>query len=107
MKKTALLLFFVLAIPVLAWAQSITVTNPVSGQQYCMFKQQWIYWEKSGAMANTVNIFFMHPNGQSVIRTIATNAPNNGHYRWDGAASNPGSYMYTFAGPGKYDFRNQ
>lgn len=92
MKKTALLLLFVFAIPALAWAQSIGVTKPASGQQVCMFKQQYIRWRTFGAMANTVSIFLMHPNGQSVERTIAMNAPNNGSYRWDGTASNPGSY---------------
>lgn len=93
MKKTALLFFIVFTIPALAWGGSITVTRPVSDQQDCMFKQQWIYWETSGAMADTVNIFLMNPNGQSVKRTIVMNAPNNGRYLWDGGVSNPGSYF--------------
>ncbi len=93
MKKIALILLIILILPAHSWGGVITVTKPVSGQQYCMFKQQWIYWDTSGAMADKVSIFLMHPNGQSVKRTIAMHAPNNGRYRWDGGVSSPGNYI--------------
>ena len=93
MKKTALLLLIVLTLPAYSWGGTITVTKPVSGQQYCMFKPQLINWNTSGAMAESVSIFLMHPNGQTVKRIIAMSAPNNGHYSWDGGVSDPGSYI--------------
>ena len=93
MKKTTLLSLIFLSLPALCWGGSITITNPVAGQDYCLFNPQTINWTKSGAMASTVSIFVMHPNGQSVKRTLAMNAPNNGSYQWDGGVSNPGNYI--------------
>ncbi len=93
MKKSAFTLLILLALPALSWGGTITITNPAAGQQYCMFKEQWIYWQKSGSMADSVSIFLMHPNGQSVKRTLAMSAPNSGSFRWDGGASNPGNYI--------------
>ncbi len=93
MKKIALLILIILSLPTLSWGGSITITNPVAGQQYCLFKPQTINWNISGPMADKVSIFLMHPNGQSVKRTLAINASNNGIFPWDGGASNPGSYI--------------
>jgi hypothetical protein len=93
MNKISLLLLIILSLPAISWGGSITITNPIAGQEYCLFKPQTIIWTKSGAMANTVSIFLMHPNGQSVKRTLAMNAPNNGSFSWDGGASNPGNYI--------------
>jgi hypothetical protein len=93
MKKTTLLLLAILALPTLSWGGTITVTKPVAGQQYCMFKPQPITWSTSGDMADRVGIYLMHPNGQSIIRTITMNAPNSGSYQWDGGASSPGNYF--------------
>lgn len=92
MKKTWLPLFIMLIMPVWALAQSITVTNPAANQKNCMHKQQWIYWDKTGAMADKVSIFLTHPSGQSIKRTIAVNVPNSGRYQWDGGVSTPGNY---------------
>ncbi len=97
MKKTVLFLFILMVLPAWAWSSSITVTKPVGGQQYCMFKQQWVYWQASGPMSDKVNIYLMHPNGQAVKRTIVMNAPNNGRYQWDGGVPDPGSYFIKVA----------
>ncbi len=93
MKNITLLLLTILTLPALSWSGTITVTKPVAGQQYCMFKPQSINWTKSGAMADTVGIYLMHPNGQTVKRTLTMSAPNNGHYNWDGGVSTPGNYI--------------
>jgi len=93
MKKLALLLFATLTLPTYSWAASITVTNPVGGHEYCMYTPQTITWTKSGAMGDQASIFVMHPNGQSVIRTLAIHGANNGHFSWDGGVSHPGTYI--------------
>jgi hypothetical protein len=93
MKKIALFSLIILLLPAYSLGGTITVTKPVAGQQYCMFKPQTIRWNRSGTMANSVRIYLMHPNGQSVKRTITMNAPNNGHYNWDGGASSTGNYF--------------
>ncbi len=93
MKKSVLLPLIILILPAISWCGTITVTGPVGGQQYCLFKPQTITWNTSGALANRVGIYLMHPNGQTVKRTITMNAPNSGSYQWDGGASGPGNYL--------------
>lgn len=96
MKKISFTLFAFLILSVLAgsaFCGSISITNPAGGQSYCRFTQQMIKWQKTGRMAGTVSIFLMHPNGQSIKRTIAMSAPNTGKYLWDGGASTPGNYF--------------
>ncbi len=93
MNKRALLLLIAFTLPTFCWSGTITITKPVAGQQYCMYKPQSILWNISGGMADTAHIYLMRPNGQSIIRTIAMNAPNNGHYNWDGGVSDPGDYI--------------
>lgn len=55
--------------------------------------QQMITWQKTGRMAGTVSIFLMHPNGQTIKRTIAMSAPNTEKYLWDGGVSIPGNQV--------------
>jgi len=93
MKKIALLLLVILTLPTHSWSETLTITKPVAGQDYCLHKPQLIRWNISGAMANQVSIFLMHPNGQSVKRTLAVHAPNSGSYSWDGGVSSPGNYI--------------
>lgn len=93
MKKIALFLLVILTLPTHSWSGTLTITKPVAGQDYCLFKPQLIRWNISGAMADRVSIFLMHPNGQSVKRTLATHAPNSGSYSWDGGVSSPGNYI--------------
>ncbi len=93
MKKIVPLLLIILTLPAYTWSGTLTITQPVTNQLYCMFKPQLIAWNTSGGMADMVSIFLMHPNGQTVKRTLAMNAPNNGHYNWDGGVSDPGNYI--------------
>ncbi len=77
---------------------TITITNPVGGQDYCWNEQQSIEWETSGGTINTVSIYLMNPNGQTIISTIASNISNNGSYLWNGAASSSGNYLIKISG---------
>ncbi|BBM83381.1 CARDB domain-containing protein [Candidatus Uabimicrobium amorphum] len=71
------------------FCDGITITKPNAGVvKYGSMLQ--IQWTKTGEMANTVYIALMR--GNSVIRTIASSAPNNGTYNWR-VAAHDGKYF--------------
>ena len=77
---------------------AITVTSPTGGQDYCFKKQQAITWTTSGGTVSTVSIHLMHPNGQTINTTIASNISNTGSYLWDGFATGLGNYLIKVSG---------
>ncbi len=77
---------------------SITITSPTGGQEYCFKKQQAITWTTSGGTVSTVSIHLMHPNGQTINTTIASNISNTGSYLWNGFATGLGNYLIKVSG---------
>ena len=77
---------------------TITITNPVGGNNYCMDEQRFIEWGTIGGTVPKVSIYLMHPNGQTTNRTIASDITNDGRYLWDSAASGEGNYLIKISG---------
>ena len=77
---------------------TITITNPVGGNNYCMDEQRYIEWGTIGGTVPSVSIYLMHPNGQTINRTIASDITNVGRYLWDSAASDEGNYLIKISG---------
>jgi hypothetical protein len=78
----------------------ITITNPSGGQDYCLNEQQYIEWQTTGGGISSVSIFLMESNGQTIHRTIATDAPNSGQYLWNRDASTEGNFLIKIIGKG-------
>ncbi len=80
--KKRLLMFFLIAIFIitLGYSQSITVTNPHSGDTWYKGKTYEIRWTKSGNMNANVKIRLMR--GGTKILAITDSTANNGTYKW-------------------------
>jgi hypothetical protein len=63
-------------------AQSIQITSPQSGADWCYLKPYQIRWNKTGQMGNEVRITLFHANGQSVKRVLANRVANSGSFSW-------------------------
>jgi len=79
------------------WGQSITVTSPTTGDEWCKGSNYTITWTKSGAMQATVAIRLRvagSPESAEAAVVIANGAPNNGSYSWTVPNSvAPGNYF--------------
>lgn len=80
MKKVLLLLLVVTFIAAFSYSQSITVTNPKSGDVWCKGKKFTITWTKNGNMNSTVKIRLMK-NGTKLLG-ITDATPNDKEYVW-------------------------
>jgi hypothetical protein len=65
-----------------AWAQTITVTNPIATDVWIKGQTYAIKWTPSGTMPATVRIVLRNPEGTSTIQVIADSAPNSKTYSW-------------------------
>ena len=86
MKKIIFMLFLIIVFIVASgFSQSITVTNPHSGQTLNKGNTYTITWTKSGSMNANVKIRLMQ--GSTKILSITDSTANDGSYRWAVPAS--------------------
>ncbi len=89
--KFFLILIIVFTLASIGFSQSITVTNPHSGDFWEKGKTYTITWTKSGNMNANVKIRLMQ--GNTKILAVTDSTPNNGSYSWTVPASlSNGSY---------------
>jgi hypothetical protein len=84
-KRQWLVLAAVLAASVVLSAQSITVTAPAAGNNWCLGSSHVIAWTKSGAMQPTVAIRLRRvgsPESADAALQIANGESNDGSYSW-------------------------
>lgn len=82
-EKKLILVGFILLVSVgLLYSQTITVTKPSSGNNWCKGKEYTITWTKSGSMNANVKLGLYSSDGNSLIRTITNSTANNGAYQW-------------------------
>jgi len=82
-EKKLILVGFVLLVSVgLLYSQTITVTKPSPGDNWCKGRKYTITWTKSGSMNANVKLGLYSSDGNALIRTITNGAANNGAYEW-------------------------
>lgn len=85
-----------LAMNMVLWGQTITVTSPATGNTWCLGNAQTITWTKSGAMMATVTIrlkLASAPDADPVL-VIINGTANDGSFPWTIPASvAPGDYF--------------
>ena len=79
-KKSLLLLFVLVFIVAVSYSQSITVTNPHSGDTWYKGQTYTIRWTKSGTMDTNVKIRLMQ-NGTKILG-ITDSTANDGTFNW-------------------------
>ncbi len=80
MKKVLMVFLIAMFIVAFAYSQSITVTNPHSGQTWYKGNTYTITWTKSGSMNANVKIR-LYQGGVKIL-SITNSTPNNGSYSW-------------------------
>ncbi|MBN1364273.1 MAG: hypothetical protein JW976_05640 [Syntrophaceae bacterium] len=98
MKKLLLIVAMAaITMSVALWGQSITVTSPAAGNEWCLGSAQTITWIKSGDMQATAAIRLRvagSPESADAAVTIANGTANDGSYPWVVPNSvAPGSYF--------------
>jgi hypothetical protein len=98
MKKLLLLAAVAaLTMNVALWGQSITVTSPASGNEWCLGSTQTITWIKSGTMPATVAVRLRRagaPETELAVVDITGSTANNGSISWTIPVSVPvGDYF--------------
>ncbi len=90
----ALLGLLLLAMPSFVGAQTITVTSPAGGSQWCKGNSYDIKWNKTGGQSSKVEIRLFDQAMTTPVLTIAGNASNNGYYpKWEAPKNLPaGTY---------------
>jgi len=72
----------------------ITVTSPVSGNNWVTGTTHEITWNRSGTMPDTVKITLYDSTGTNLVETMTMNTPNDGSYNWTVPASvSAGNYV--------------
>lgn len=75
-------------------AQTITVTSPVAGADWCLGQTYSVTWTKSGAMNDQVKLRLWNSTNTTKILDIVNATPNNGSYSWAIPATlAPGDYI--------------
>jgi hypothetical protein len=86
MKKILLVTAIVtLTLNVALWSQTITVTSPSTGNEWCVGSTYSICWTKSGDMPATVDILLRavgSPATADPVLVIASGEANDGSYPW-------------------------
>ncbi len=89
-------MLFGVAITILALlplaAQTITVTSPATGNDWCLGSTHSITWTKSGTMPATVAVKLRRagsPDSEASVQTVTISTPNPGSISWVVPASVP------------------
>ena len=94
MRKVSLFLLVSMVIVVFSYSQSITVTNPRSGDVWYKGQRYTIRWIKSGSMDSQVKITLYKPDHTTLQTVIVRPTANNGSYSWTVPDSIPnGQYI--------------
>ncbi len=80
MKKILILTTALILLSVMSFSQSITVTNPRSGENVVKGERYTIRWTITGQMADTVKIRLYNRAGTDKILEISNSTENSGRY---------------------------
>lgn len=93
-KRFYLILIIIFFISVFAYSQTISVTNPHSGQTWYRGNTYTITWTKNGSMDSQVKITLYKPDHTTLQTIIAKPTANDGSYDWTIPSSIPaGQYI--------------